>query len=163
MNPAGLSSLEQRLCASIAARAHDLLADLATHVAIPTGMGHAPGLDECRQRLTDRLVALGATLTLHPGDPRPDWLSESPLPAASQPAPPPTAICTRLARASKCRILLCGHIDTVHDPAGPFRSLTLNHDRSLATGPGCVDMKGGLVIALAALEALEACGVPASP
>ncbi|MCC6951405.1 MAG: M20/M25/M40 family metallo-hydrolase [Phycisphaerales bacterium] len=162
MNPAGLSALEQRLCAAIAARAHDLLADLATHVAIPTGMGHAPGLDECRQRLTDRLLALGATLTLHPGDPRPDWLSESPRPPSAQPVPPPTAVCTRLARASKCRILLCGHIDTVHDPAGPFRSLTLSQDRTLATGPGCVDMKGGLVIALAALEALEACGVPAS-
>lgn len=162
MNTAGLSALEQRLCAVIAARADDLLVDLATHVAIPTGMGHAPGLDECRQRLTDRLVALGATRTLHAGDPRPEWLSEIPLPAAAQPAPPPTAICTRLARPSHCRILLCGHIDTVHDPAGPFRSLTLNHDRTLASGPGCVDMKGGLVIALAALEALEACGVPAS-
>lgn len=163
MTPPGLSALEQRLCGAIAARVGDLLSDLALHVSIPTGMGHTAGLDECRQRLTDRLVALGGTLTLHPGEPRPDWLSESAEHAGShRVTPPPTAVCTRLARASRCRILLCGHIDTVHDPAGTFRTLTLSPDRALATGPGCVDMKGGLVIALAALEALESCGVPAS-
>lgn len=163
MTPPGLSAPEQRLCAAIAARADDLLADLALHVSIPTGMGHTPGLDECRQRFTDRLVALGGTLTLHPGDLRPQWLAESSEMAAPRgAAPPPTAICTRLAPASRCRILLCGHLDTVHDPAGPFRSLTLSPDRTRATGPGCVDMKGGLVIALAALEALESCGVPTS-
>jgi len=162
MSPPNLSALEQRLCAAIAARADDLLSDLALHVSIPTGMGHTPGLDECRQRLTDRLVALGGTLTLHPGEARPDWLSESTGHTPSPAAPPPTAVCTRLARASRCRILLCGHIDTVHDPAGPFRTLTLGTDRTRATGPGCADMKGGLVIALAALEALDACGVPAS-
>ena len=49
------------------------------------------------------------------------------------------------------RFLLCGHLDTVHDPHGSFQAMTaLEGDR--ATGPGVMDMKGGLVVAIHALE-----------
>lgn len=149
--------LEQRVCGAIAARRGALLADLKLHVGIPTGMGHKAGLDETRERLTARLRTLGATLVLAPGDPKPGWLGEG---HAGQ--VPPTAICRRPARAVRAGaapVLISGHLDTVHDPQGSFRELTLAGDGKTATGPGCVDMKGGLVIAMHALEALEECGV----
>lgn len=56
-------------------------------------------------------------------------------------------------------MLIAGHLDTVHDPEGDFRELQAEPGSDTATGPGCVDMKGGLVIAVAALEALEEAGV----
>jgi glutamate carboxypeptidase len=55
------------------------------------------------------------------------------------------------------RILLSGHFDTVHDPHGPFQELQ-DIGKGRASGPGCVDMKGGLVVAFAALQALNECG-----
>jgi glutamate carboxypeptidase len=153
-----LSARESTLCDRIRDRAPALLDDLRRHVAIPTGMNNAPGLDQARTLLTDRLRRLGASISFEPGDPRPGWLGEGDDPAGPI---PPTAICRRLhAPGARCRVMLCGHLDTVHDPRGDFRELTLAPDGLRATGPGCADMKGGLVIAVAALEALDDCDVP---
>lgn len=152
-----LSPLESRLSARIAQRAADLLADLRRHVNLPTGPG-GTGLDESRALFTRRLEQLGARTTLRPGDPRPDWIS----PDASSAAPPATAVCTRLSSPASPRILLAGHLDTVHPANSSFRELTVATDGTRATGPGCMDMKGGIVIAVAALEALEDVGLPCS-
>ena len=61
--------------------------------------------------------------------------------------------------AGKCgkRMLLIGHMDTVFEKDSPFQSYTVNGN--IATGPGTNDMKGGLVIMLYALKALQAAGV----
>src|SRR5262245_26877982 len=157
----GLSERETRLSKAITARGPALLDDLRRHVALPTGMGNAAALDESRHLLTRRLAALGASVSMIPGLPHEDWLYELNAPARG--AVPPTAVCHRLHRpGTRCRVLLCGHLDTVHDPKGTFLELTLSADGKTATGPGCVDMKGGLVIAVAALEALDECGIDAS-
>jgi glutamate carboxypeptidase len=55
------------------------------------------------------------------------------------------------------RILLIGHLDTVFERDSPFQTFRRIDDRT-ATGPGIIDMKGGDVIIVAALEALEATG-----
>lgn len=154
-----LSAREQKLTALIAARAGDLLADLRRHVALPTGGGNTAALDETRGLLVARLEALGAQMELVPGDPRPAWLygvnADAPV--------PPTAVCRRTNGGDGAPgVLLAGHLDTVHDPASDFRELTVAADGKTATGPGCVDMKGGLVIAVAALEALEEAGIDCS-
>ncbi|MFN0010776.1 MAG: M20/M25/M40 family metallo-hydrolase [Phycisphaerales bacterium] len=160
-----LSAIEQRVTTEIASRSAALLDDLRLHVETPTGGGgfESAALQETRERFRTRLAALGATATLVPGDPKPDWLwsgSEAPAPSASAPAAPPTLICSRLTPGNiTSRILIAGHLDTVHDPASSFRTLSISPDKKTATGPGCVDMKGGLVIALAALESLETCGI----
>jgi glutamate carboxypeptidase len=156
--PASLSSIEQRLVASVAQRAQALLEDLRLHVGIPTGGGNAEALDRTRQIFAGRLAALGATTTLMPGTPRPDWL----FGAEVGPGTPPTLYAKRIRPEAGPRLLLGGHLDTVHDPRGPFQSLSISPDGKTAVGPGCVDMKGGLVIAVAALEVLEECGVPCS-
>ena len=58
----------------------------------------------------------------------------------------------------KGRVLILGHLDTVW-PTGTLRDwpFTISAD-GLARGPGAGDMKGGLIVALAALEALQAHG-----
>jgi glutamate carboxypeptidase len=181
----GLSELERQVCAAVSKRESAMRADLAAHVAIPTGGNHAAGLDAYRGIVAQRLTRLGAALEVVPGDPRPEWLelpaegaartrSGPSSPRPSGPASParssdpadhgvPSVLIARGPRAggaSSPRVLIVGHLDTVHDPLGPFQTLTITEGGKTATGPGAVDMKGGIVIALAALEALAECGVP---
>lgn len=161
-----LTERETHLCALIASWHDRLLEDLRLHVGTPTGGDNRPALDRTRTLLTDRLARLGAKVRLVPPGPRPDWLYGGEIRANRQEEGPPVAMCvrTQTRAAGRPRILLSGHLDTVHDPSPdhPFRELSISGDGKTATGPGCVDMKGGLVIAVAALEALEASGIDAA-
>src|SRR4051794_14348913 len=56
------------------------------------------------------------------------------------------------------RILLIGHLDTVFEPDSPFQRFE-RVSPSSARGPGVLDMKGGDVIMIQALRALDAAGV----
>jgi glutamate carboxypeptidase len=53
-------------------------------------------------------------------------------------------------------ILLIGHLDTVFETDSPFQ--TFAREGSRATGPGIGDDKGGMVVIIAALRAMEAAG-----
>ena len=55
------------------------------------------------------------------------------------------------------KILLIGHLDTVFEPSSPFQRF-IRLDDSTATGPGVIDMKGGDVVMLFALRALQDAG-----
>ncbi|ADV81080.1 M20/M25/M40 family metallo-hydrolase [Terriglobus saanensis] len=63
------------------------------------------------------------------------------------------------AKAGGCgkRILVIGHMDTVFDKGSPFQHWSVSGDT--ATGPGTNDMKGGLVILLSSLQAMQDAGV----
>ena len=51
-------------------------------------------------------------------------------------------------------VLLIGHLDTVFEPTSPFQRFE-RVDANIAKGPGTADMKGGIVVGLAALRALH--------
>ncbi|MFA4894028.1 M20/M25/M40 family metallo-hydrolase [Brevundimonas sp.] len=53
-------------------------------------------------------------------------------------------------------ILLIGHLDTVFEPDSPFQRF--ERDGARATGPGVGDDKGGVVVIVAALRAMQAAG-----
>ncbi|MFL6577002.1 MAG: M20/M25/M40 family metallo-hydrolase, partial [Povalibacter sp.] len=55
-------------------------------------------------------------------------------------------------------VLLIGHLDTVFEPDHPFQRFE-RVDANIARGPGTADMKGGIIVALTALEALQKAGV----
>ena len=55
------------------------------------------------------------------------------------------------------RALMVGHMDTVFPPDTAFTDFSL--DGGTATGPGVVDMKGGLAVGLFALDALHGLGL----
>lgn len=54
-------------------------------------------------------------------------------------------------------LLLIGHMDTVFEPASPFQ--TFERKGNTAVGPGTADMKGGIVVMLSALKALQTAGL----
>jgi glutamate carboxypeptidase len=145
--------VEHAMLDTIAGWRKRLLETLCEHVAIPTGQGHKPGLDRYRALVEAKLTKLGAEIDDVPGEARPAWV----WPRVEGTWIPSTLV----ARSQHCtkpagpRVLVVGHLDTVHDPNGAFRELTLSADGKMATGPGAADMKGGIVIALAALEALQ--------
>src|SRR2546425_2552978 len=56
------------------------------------------------------------------------------------------------------RILLIGHLDTVFEKESPFQKFE-RIDSKTARGPGIIDMKGGDVIIVQALKALNAAGL----
>ncbi|MHC4977117.1 MAG: M20/M25/M40 family metallo-hydrolase [Planctomycetota bacterium] len=151
-----LDAIETQLCEHLAARAMDMRNDLEDHVTIPTGKNYAPGLEKYRDILTKRYEALGAIITTHDGKHRPSWLGGT----HDVFRPPPTAVCEHPGKG-KARILIACHIDTVFDPHGDFTDFLISPKGDAATGPGVVDMKGGILVALYALEALNACGVDA--
>ena len=149
-----LDARESRLSAALAARASAIEGDLAALVAIPTGRGFTPGLDETRGLVTSRLARLGGRVEVVPGEPAPAWLS----PATHEPVPPPPTAIVRGPEVAGRSVLVAAHLDTVHDPNGNFR--TLVREGPIARGPGAADMKGGIVLLLHALEALAECGLP---
>ena len=63
----------------------------------------------------------------------------------------------RAAGRSSGQILVLGHLDTVYE-AGTMARMPFRVSRGRAWGPGTFDMKGGLVIALYAVDALVAAG-----
>jgi glutamate carboxypeptidase len=54
------------------------------------------------------------------------------------------------------RILLIGHLDTVFEPGSPFQKFVRKGNQ--AEGPGAGDDKGGMVVIVAALQAMKAAG-----
>jgi glutamate carboxypeptidase len=57
-------------------------------------------------------------------------------------------------------VLVMAHLDTVH-PIGTLQALPFREEGGVCFGPGIVDMKGGTFIALQAIRAMIAAGIPA--
>lgn len=60
--------------------------------------------------------------------------------------------------APEAGILLMGHLDTVH-PIGMLNDMPWREENGRCHGPGILDMKSGLVLALAAIAALQQAGL----
>ncbi|HEX8498596.1 MAG TPA: M20/M25/M40 family metallo-hydrolase, partial [Actinomycetales bacterium] len=136
-----------QLPAAALARADDDLERLVGYVQHETPTGDRAALDGFGEVLLADAVASGAStrrvplpdgdvlVVEHPGRDRPE---ESPA-------------------------LVLAHHDTVH-PAGSLRgAVPLRREGDTLFGPGTYDMKGGIVVLLAALELLAGLGLPHRP
>jgi glutamate carboxypeptidase len=110
------------------------LALLEELTSISSASGEAPGLERMAARLGEELGRRGFTVTID----HPPGAEGMPLPVLQANGP----------AAGERPLLLIGHFDTVLPAAVPRRA----GDRLLATG--AIDMKGGLVAFLAALDLL---------
>src|SRR5262249_37554756 len=94
-----------------------------------------------------------------PADGRGEEGALSGSPGRAEPAHPFAPHLVATTAAPGARTLLIGHLDTVFPP-GAFEGY--RSDGTHAFGPGVLDMKGGLVVAVFALRALEAAGALAT-
>jgi glutamate carboxypeptidase len=72
------------------------------------------------------------------------------------------ALIAEIPRDSRAPVLLLGHMDTVF-PVGEAARRPFTAEGSRVTGPGALDMKGGVAVMLSALKALHSAGFSGRP
>lgn len=136
-----LSTLERRIRASVGAAAADQIAYLQRVVDIPSATLDLAGVRRVGAVFAASLDSLGFTTR---------WVAvPDSLGRAGH------LVATHVGRPGTVRMLLIGHLDTVVEPEGA----TFAREDSMAHGVGSGDMKGGDVIILYALKALQSAGV----
>lgn len=138
---ARLSPPEQTI-ATVADR--DIPADIALLeklVAQNSGTRNIEGVRKVRDMVAPELAALGFAIR---------WVPMDAVHRAGH------LIATHAGRAGTTRMLLIGHLDTVFEPESPFQTATREGDK--LHGPGASDDKGGVVVMIAALRAMQAAG-----
>jgi glutamate carboxypeptidase len=150
-----LDAEDLELRVAIEERQPELEAQLADWVGRNTGSWNTAGLAAFAPLVGAELASLGFEVAIEPPAPLdyPDRKSAltGPLVRAERRA----VVEPERARS----FLLLGHLDTVFEADSPFQALRIDpNDPARAIGPGVTDMKGGLVILLAALRALAESG-----
>jgi glutamate carboxypeptidase len=150
-SPPPLTPIEQSMAENVDANNAADLALLQQLVDTNSGTMHLAGVLAIKDILTPRLEKLGFRVQWVPMDTLTQRAGDL---VAEHPCPEGHGHCGK-------RLLLVGHIDTVFEPSSPFQrySIVPGSNGQTATGPGVADMKGGLVVMLAALRAMDSAGV----
>ena len=148
--------VESTMVRSVDAQNRAGVALLEKLVNINSGTMNIPGVLAVKDEIAPRLAALGFKVTWVPMDQAQragDLVAEHACPLG----------------AGKCgkRLLLIGHMDTVFEKESSFQTYAVlpgggsgpSGGGNVATGPGTNDMKGGLVVMLVALGAMQSAGV----
>ena len=128
-----------------------MLADVETWAAINTGSRNLKGLARLADLLAARFGALGGTVRLC----EPSAVTAVDGAGAARPVPHGRNLHLAVRPEAPVRALLTGHMDTVFAADHPFQALRWLDPVTL-NGPGTADMKGGIALILAVLEAIEA-------
>jgi len=136
-----LSPEEQRMVEWIDAHSEDAIALLEETVNISSGTMNHAGVRKVGDVLRRELDALGLET---------EWID---LPPEMERA---GHLFGRKVSGSGKKFVLIGHLDTVFEADDDFRAFARNGDT--ATGPGVEDMKGGNVVIVYALKALQEIG-----
>ena len=142
---------EDRAVLDHIARDGGLIVDRAVDwCAINSGSRHLAGLERQRQILLDAAAALPAAPIETPLSPSREISADGR--ETEFPHPPSLAVIVR--PEAPVQVVLTGHYDTVYPETSPFQVVRTRPDGALH-GPGIADMKGGISVMLAALEAFE--------
>ena len=137
----GLDATEQELVAEIDSRQDQALSLLEAAVNINSGSLNLPGVRAVGELFEKAFEEFGMET---------EWLDGAAFNRAGH-------LVARHGDKGP-HVLLIGHLDTVFEPHSPFQTFERIDDRS-ARGPGATDMKGGNVIIVEALRALQKVGV----
>lgn len=118
--------------------------------AINSGSRHLAGLERQRQVLLDASASLPAASVEIPLTPSREVAADGRETELAH--PPSLAVIVR--PEAPIQVVLTGHYDTVYPETSAFQSVRTRPDGALH-GPGIADMKGGISVMLAALEAFE--------
>ncbi len=119
--------------------------------AVNSGSRNLEGLERQRQILLDATASLPAAPIEIPLAPSREIDANGRK--VEFPHPPSVAVIMR--PEAPVQVILTGHYDTVYPESSPFQVVRTRPDGALH-GPGIADMKGGISVMLAALEAFEA-------
>jgi len=141
---------ERELLDRVAGRGNAMIERAAEWCAIQSGSRNLEGLERQRAALADAFAVLPGAVEAVPLQPS----EEVDARGAPVLQPHPDAIRLTVRPEAPVQVALTGHYDTVYPADTGFRSVTRRADGALG-GPGLADMKGGLSVMLAALEAFE--------
>ena len=137
---AQLSQVEREIVAHIDAHSEEAFALLERSVNINSGTMNLEGVAEVGRLYAAEFEALGMETS---------WI---PMDAVSRSG----HLFAETRGGSGKTVLLIGHLDTVFEKDSPFQRY--ERSDSIAKGPGVADMKGGNLVILMALQALNAVG-----
>ena len=138
---AALSSAEKRMVATVDAEHERSIALLERLVNQNSGSLNIEGVTKVGAMMRPELAALGFKVVWKP---------------LLQTKRAGHLIATHEGKAGTKRLLLIGHLDTVFEPDSPFQRFERKGNQGV--GPGAGDDKGGMVVMLAALRAMQAAG-----
>lgn len=135
---------------SLRSQKQEMIATLEQWVGINSYTDNSSGLKEMADTLEKAFSSLGGTIQRIPLAPRKKIDSNGKLVEI------PTGDALSIKKHSNVpfKVLLAGHMDHVYPPQSSFQKAE-RLDAEILRGPGVVDMKGGLLIMLKAVEALE--------
>jgi len=146
----GLSAPEREVLATLDDKRDAILARVEAWASINSGSRNMAGLARMADALAEAFEPLGEVALR---DPAPVEAVDAQ--GVSQPVPHGRNLHVVRHGDAMTRVLLTGHMDTVFAADHPFQSLTWLDENRL-NGPGTADMKGGIAVMLAALEAFAA-------
>lgn len=138
---AQLSAPEQRIAATVDAEQERNVALLQRLVDQNSGSLNVAGVTKVGEMMRAELEPLGFTV---------QWIDMKETGRAGH------IVATHKGKPGTKRMLLIGHLDTVFEPSSAFQKFERKGDT--ATGPGVGDDKGGMVVIVAALRAMQTAG-----
>ena len=138
---AKLSPQESRMAETVTAERERTIALLETLVNQNSGSLNLDGVEKVGRMMRAELEPLGFAVT---------WKPMRETGRAGH------LIAVHKGRPDAKRLLLIAHLDTVFEPDSPFQRFERMGDK--ARGPGAGDDKGGMVVVIAALRAMQAAG-----
>ncbi|MFW2828657.1 M20/M25/M40 family metallo-hydrolase [Sphingomonas sp. ID0503] len=138
---AALTPVEQKMAATIEAENARSVELLTRLVNVNSGSRNLAGVTRVGEMVRAELEPLGFTVT---------WVPMAEVKRAGH------IVAVHKGSGRGKRMLLIGHLDTVFEPDSPFQKMTIRGDKG--EGPGAGDDKGGMVVMLAALRAMQAAG-----
>jgi glutamate carboxypeptidase len=138
---AALSPAEQKMVAAVDADTDRTIALLEQLVNQNSGTNNVEGVRKVADMLRPEFEALGFKVR---------WIPQGEVGRAGH------LFAEHVGKKGTKRLLLIAHLDTVFEPDSPFQRFAREGD--IARGPGVGDNKGGIVIILSALRAMQAAG-----
>ncbi|MEG3179382.1 M20/M25/M40 family metallo-hydrolase [Sphingomonas sp. LT1P40] len=132
---------ERKMAETVKAQTEQHVALLEKLVNQNSGSLNLPGVTKVGEMVRAELEPLGFAV---------EWIDMKETGRAGH------LIATHTGNGKGKRILLIGHLDTVFEAESPFQKFVRDGNR--ATGPGIGDDKGGIVVIIAALRAMQAAG-----
>ncbi|MBT2188205.1 hydrolase [Sphingobium nicotianae] len=149
----GLTPSETRIVDRLKGRQAAMATDVVEWAQVNSGSRNLAGLETMRRLIEGRLKPLADSIETRP----PDAVTTLSDKGSEMPVPHGANLLARKRPGANRRMILTGHMDTVFPADHAFQTCRML-DQNILNGPGTADMKGGLLVMIEALAALEEAG-----